>query len=168
MPQNKYEFTNVTSLTAKAFGKPGNRTFHISTASGSSSAIIWIEKEQLFQLSLAIKQMQSSSTTSQTFSPPSNLEAPPLTKLDIKPSKIIFSYDETTACFIIEVSEPQGQHSTTLKVWANETLVRDFSEHAIQICYEGRPLCRLCGSPIDAAGHQCPMRNGHSTETLIS
>ena len=167
MAQNKYGFTNVASLTAEAIGTPGNRTFRISAASGSSSATVWIEKEQLFQLSLAIKQLQSSLATNSTPALPSSLEAPPLTKLDLTPNKIVLSYSESAACFIIEVSETQGQQSTTLKLWVSEKLVKDFSTQAMQVCYAGRPLCQLCGSPMDSSGHRCPMVNGHSTETHI-
>jgi hypothetical protein len=27
----------------------------------------------------------------------------------------------------------------------------------------GRPICPLCGAPIEASGHVCPRSNGHAT-----
>ena len=48
----KNEFTNLTRLTPEAIGEPGKRTFRVMADSGSSSATIWLEKEQLFQLAL--------------------------------------------------------------------------------------------------------------------
>ena len=57
MDAAKSEFTNVTSLRAESLGEPGQRTFRILVDSGSSSAIIWLEKEQLFQLALSIHQI---------------------------------------------------------------------------------------------------------------
>ena len=39
-------------LRRRPFGEPGKRTFRIHVDSASSSASLWIEKEQLFQLAL--------------------------------------------------------------------------------------------------------------------
>ena len=57
MAQAKNEFTSVSGLRAESVGEPGKRTFRIVVDSASSSASIWLEKEQLFQLALAIQQM---------------------------------------------------------------------------------------------------------------
>jgi predicted amidophosphoribosyltransferase len=27
----------------------------------------------------------------------------------------------------------------------------------------GRPICSMCGQPIDPEGHFCPRKNGHRT-----
>ena len=56
----KAEFTKVTGLRAEALGEPGQRTFRILVDSDSSSATMWLEKEQLFQLALAIGHLQAS------------------------------------------------------------------------------------------------------------
>ena len=169
MPRTKYEFTNVTSLTADAIGEPGNRTFRILATSRSSSAIVRVEKAALFQLALATKQLQASlpATKCLSSSPPSGLEAPPLTKLDITPDKIVFGYSESTGCFTIEVSEAQDRHSTTLKAWVGQDLMEAFTIQAMQVCYAGRPLCRLCGGPMEPSGHRCPMVNGRPTGTHV-
>ena len=39
--------------------------------------------------------------------------------------------------------------------------VRTFSLHALAVVGEGRPLCQLCGLPMDPDGHNCPASNGH-------
>ena len=57
MAKAKMEFTEVSSLRAEALGEPGQRTFRIVVGSSSESAVIWLEKGQLFQLALAINQM---------------------------------------------------------------------------------------------------------------
>ncbi|MGH2730258.1 MAG: DUF3090 family protein, partial [Actinomycetota bacterium] len=38
---------------------------------------------------------------------------------------------------------------------------RAFVLHALAVIDEGRPLCMLCGLPIDPTGHACPASNGH-------
>lgn len=39
--------------------------------------------------------------------------------------------------------------------------VRAFVLHTIAVVDEGRPICQLCGLPMDPAGHKCPASNGH-------
>ncbi|MCI0784949.1 MAG: DUF3090 family protein, partial [Chloroflexi bacterium] len=36
------------------------------------------------------------------------------------------------------------------------------AEEALRICSAGRPLCFLCGQPINPDGHACPRSNGHT------
>ena len=57
MAEPRNEFTNVASLRAEAIGEPGERTFRLLVDSESSSASVWLEKEQLFQLALGIQQL---------------------------------------------------------------------------------------------------------------
>jgi uncharacterized repeat protein (TIGR03847 family) len=38
---------------------------------------------------------------------------------------------------------------------------RSFVLHASAVVEEGRPLCQLCGLPMDPSGHNCPASNGH-------
>ena len=169
MARAKNEFTNVTTLSAEALGEPGQRTFRILVDSSSSSAIIWLEKEQLFQLALAIQQLQVTLPEEQGTPgpPPVDREAPALTKLDFKLSKLVLGYEEDRELFIIEAhdSEEEDEESVTIKVWASRELVKEFSEEAVRVCAAGRPLCPLCGGPIDPTGHQCPRVNGHLKAT---
>ncbi|HEV3472533.1 MAG TPA: DUF3090 family protein, partial [Actinomycetota bacterium] len=39
--------------------------------------------------------------------------------------------------------------------------VRAFVLHAMAVVAEGRPICQLCGLPMDPEGHRCPASNGH-------
>ena len=51
------EFTQVTKFIPETFGEPGMRTFRINVDSESSTANIWLEKEQLAELSMAMLQL---------------------------------------------------------------------------------------------------------------
>ena len=105
-PRN--EFTDVTALRAEALGEPGKRTFRILADSGSSSAVMWLEKEQLFQLALAIQQLLATPPEGrQTYgSPPTSREAQALTRLDFPVGKLVLGYDGGKGLFIIEAHEP--------------------------------------------------------------
>ena len=47
----------VDSLTPESIGEPGQRTFKITATSSRGEAIVWMEKEQLFQISVSVKQL---------------------------------------------------------------------------------------------------------------
>ena len=38
---------------------------------------------------------------------------------------------------------------------------RVLARHGSQVVARGRPLCPLCGNPLDPTGHICPAMNGH-------
>ena len=160
MARAKNEFTELTKLQPEAIGEPGKRTFRILADSGSSSAQMWLEKEQLFQLGLAIQQlittMESEEQTPIDPSPPDR-EAPPLTRLDFKISKLVLGHDGNRDLYIIDAHdvEENDEETPTVRVWASQQQVSEFAETAIRVCASGRPLCPLCGRAIDPDGHPC-------------
>ncbi len=164
MAQPKNEFTSVSRLLPEAFGEPGNRTFRIQVDSASSSASIWMEKEQLFQLALAIQQMMASLPVTQLSpsEPPVDREAPGLTNLDFKVMKLVLGHVSGRGLFTIEAHDENDEQEATIRVWANRRQLEAFSEEALKVCAAGRPLCPLCGRPVDADGHRCARVNGHA------
>ena len=167
MAQARNEFTSVTRLSAQAFGEPGQRTFQIQVDSASSTASIWIEKEQLFQLAIAIQQMMASLTEdpSRSSEAPAGREAPGLTSLDFKVIKLVLGHDTGRGMFIIDAHDADDEERATIRVWADKRQIQEFSERALKVCAAGRPLCPLCGRAIDPDGHACARVNGHARLT---
>ena len=167
MAQAKNEFTDVSKLAAEAFGDPGKRTFCIQVDSASSTASIWIEKEQLFQLALAIQQMMAAldDEAGPASDPPVDREAPGLTSLDFKVMKLVLGHDTSRRLFVIDAHDEADEEQATIRVWADERQIQEFSEGALRVCAAGRPLCPLCGRPVDEEGHRCARVNGHARLT---
>ncbi len=167
MASAKNEFTSVSKLAAEAFGEPGNRTFRIQVDSASSTASIWIEKEQLFQLALAIQQMMASlpEDDDPASDPPADREAPGLTSLDFKVMKLVLGHDTGRRLFVLDAHDEADEEQATIRVWADKRQIQDFSEGALRVCASGRPLCPLCGRPMDGEGHRCARVNGHAKLT---
>ena len=165
MGPTKNEFTQVTGLRAEALGEPGKRTFRILVAGASSSAIIWLEKEQLFQLGLAIQRLMATVSGDQD-GPTARLEdeSPMPSNLDFKVFKLVLGHDAGNGHFVIDAhgEEDEDEETSTVRVWASSDIAREFSEEALHVCAAGRPLCPLCGGPIDPTGHSCPRVNGHT------
>ena len=165
MAQAKNEFTSVSGLRAESVGEPGKRTFRIVVDSASSSASIWLDKEQLFQLALAIQQMIATLPKDHQpeGGPPTHREADALTRLDFKVAKLVLGHDGGRGLFILDAHDPEDDESATVRVWANVDQATEFSREALSVCASGRPLCPLCGRPIDTSGHRCARVNGHVT-----
>ena len=170
MAEAKSEFTNVTNLRAEALGEPGSRTFRILVDSDSSSAVIWVEKEQLFQLAIAITQL-AAIVPEKEASRRAELdarEAPPSTSLEFKLGKLALGHDGGSGMFIIDAHDAEADEDAppAVRLWGAGAQFEAFAEDAIRVCGAGRPLCPLCGGPIDPAGHRCPRTNGHMLEDL--
>ena len=155
------EFTNVSSFKPESIGEPGKRTFRILITSASSSAAIWLEKEQLFQLGLAIQQMVANLSIDRASadSLPTDREAAPLTRLDFKVAKLVLGYDSSKRLFIIDAYDSDVEEAT-VRVWVDEQQINEFSEEALEVCASGRPFCPLCSNPMDPEGHRCARTNG--------
>ena len=166
MREARREFTNVSRLRAESVGEPGKRTFRILADSGSSSAVIWLEKEQLFQLALSIHQILAATPeeSAQERDAPRDREAPEQTHLDLKSGQMVLGHDGAGGLFTIDAhhEEDDEDDPAAIRVWANRRQITDFAEESLRVCASGRPLCPLCGRPIDASGHTCPRSNGHA------
>ena len=92
MAEPSNEFTRLTSLGSEAIGEPGNRTFRILADSDRSSASLWIEKEQLYQLAMAIHRLVTvlEESSPEEAQPPHHREAPEATQLDFKVGQLSF------------------------------------------------------------------------------
>ncbi|MBM3926300.1 MAG: DUF3090 family protein [SAR202 cluster bacterium] len=58
--ESKFSLGSVESIRPEAEGSPGKRTFRLAVKSGSASASLWLEKEQLQQVASYIHQVAES------------------------------------------------------------------------------------------------------------
>lgn len=172
MADPKNEFTNITKLQPEAQGEPGKRTFRIIANSESSSASMWLEKEQLFQLAVAIQRLIATlpEDLSGNGTSPAGREAPGLTQLDFKVGRLVLGHDGGNDMFIIEAHDVEDgeDDAAILRVWVNKEQIEGFAEEAFRVCAAGRPICPLCGRPKDPEGHLCIRVNGHRPDADIS
>ena len=166
------EFPGVAGLRPEACGEPGKRTFRMVVESGSSSAAIWLEKEQLFQLALAIQQLLAALPDREDAPGDARPDrgAPALVHLDFKAGKLALGHDAGDGRFMIDAHDIDSAEGdpATLRFWGSRSQVEAFSEEALRVCAAGRPICHLCGGPIDATGHMCPRVNGHGSRADIA
>ena len=159
------EFTQITKFIPETFGDPGTRTFRIAADSASSTAAIWLEKEQLAELSVAMLQLAKETPESNegVIKPPIELEAAGLTNLDFKAGRLAFGHNPETNMFIIDAHDPEDDsEEPTVRLWLTRAMINDFAKDGLKIVASGRPICPLCEKPINPDGHYCVRRNGHA------
>jgi uncharacterized repeat protein (TIGR03847 family) len=137
------------------------------------------EKEQVHALALAIDELlgrlakdapEDIALAETIRSIGMNLEEP------IEPAfrigQLGLGYDESHGYLVIVAYETppepeEGQLPSEMppigvaRFWATPAQMRALSQHAAAVVAAGRPICVMCGQPIDPEGHFCPRRNGH-------
>ena len=159
-PQN--DFGPITRINAEAVGESGKRTFRLLIDNGDSSALVWLEKEQLFELGVTIQRLLAMVTGSRGSSgPPQPTIAS--TSLEFKVGRLSVGHDPESGYFIIEAHDVEGAPGAKadLRVWPTSDQMEALAEEIFAVCSAGRPLCPLCGGPIDPTGHFCVRLNGH-------
>lgn len=171
MATPKAEFTRVTGIRSEALGEPGNRTFRIVVDSETSTATMWLEKEQLFQLALAIGHLQTSLPEGggpRGGARPKDETGPPA-HLEFKVGRLVLGHEGNSDRFIIDAHDTEAaedDEDPAVRVWSEREQLTVFAEESLRLCAAGRPLCTLCGGPIDPTGHVCPRSNGHGLHDL--
>ena len=169
MADEKMEFNKVTSIRAEALGEPGQRTFRILVDGDVGSATMWLEKEQLFQLAVAIGQLHESlPAVGRSVLSLEEGEGPGV-RLEFKIGRLGLGHEESSERLIIDAHDVESYEESeepTVRVWGDRQQLARFAAESLDLCAAGRPLCPLCGVVIDPKGHTCSRSNGHSLQDL--
>jgi uncharacterized repeat protein (TIGR03847 family) len=164
---NPHDFGPVDEIDAEAIGEPGHRTFRVLAERGAATASLWLEKEQLQALGMIIEQQLTRLSSRR------QAEAQPLLSLasrfqgaatiDFKVGRMAVGYDERRRTFTLtahEIEDPDAAPTFTCS--ATSPQVAALAAKIAEVVAAGRPLCPLCGAPVEGA-HVCPLSNGHVT-----
>ena len=166
------EFTSISSITPEALGEPGKRTFRLLVEDAAGSAMLWMDKEQLFQLAMAITRLQAilpASGEEESQSPGAEGEgAGPHFEFTV--GKIVLGHEGNSDRFVIDAYDAGVEESEddapTIRLWGVRGQLRTFAAEALKVCAAGRPICPLCSEPMDTTGHKCARVNGHDVRPL--
>ena len=186
----KYDLGAVVSIEALTFGEPGLRTFRVDAHSGSAISSVWMEKEQLLQLGVYLRDMVGR-LSKEDRDKESDLREDVWSggdlNIDFKAGQMLLSYDKDSNAFYLQAyerenielpegdsphgsegSDPQSDDANenpeteSVGYWITTAQAIVLSEESLKICAAGRPTCFLCGQPINPDGHACPRANGHT------
>src|SRR5579885_3209277 len=173
------------TLGADAVGKPGQRRFRLFVSTQRSSAILWMEKEQLLNLSLVIDRVLAQISEGRILrteaqagglSPVAGdlpVDFPSPATYDFQVGQLRLSFDSDQEAFILAavpfdiIEDESGEPQLSLR--AEDGLTFLFTTEQAQfltsritfLVNSGRPLCPLCHTPLDGGPHSCVKQNGH-------
>ena len=174
----------IEIVGAEAVGQPGQRRFRLYAMSHNISAALWMEKEQLNNLSIALDRILAQLTegrilrTEAQASPPQLLEGVPANfpakpDFEFQVGQLRISYDERWNLLVLNsiplgiVMEPGQEPQVILR--EEDTLsfrftlqqARHLTSSIALLVSSGRPVCPLCKAPLDGGPHACVKQNGH-------
>jgi uncharacterized repeat protein (TIGR03847 family) len=188
MPTNVHEFDWPDRVVVGTVGLPGERTFYLQVRAGNRIVSIALEKQQSALLADSIDEIldQLMSTEGNPFSIPTNtpvelvdnepLEQP--VEEDFRTGTMTLGWDPSTVQIVIEaypiavVDEEDVALDPRAAVEAATVdpeqmlllripvgTARAFAKRTHEVVGAGRPICPLCGDPIDPDGHDCVLRD---------
>ena len=159
---------HARAIDAESFGDPGQRTFRLRIEGGAGeSAVLWVEKEQVQALQIALKQMLAQ-LDHETGAPPDMSGFPVSPSHEFKVGRMSMGFDHRDQKVILQMYDIESSEDAdpilSTKVSAEQSAV--LRTQLIEIVSGGRPLCPLCEAPVDASGHTCIRSNGHSKQPI--
>lgn len=156
------------AIDARAYGDPGARTFQIRIIGGNSeSASLWLEKQQVQALNLALTQVLSQ--LNKPLRSPSDIsDFPPGPDHDFRVGRMAIGFDSRDGNVVLQVFEitrEEEEEEPDVQVRITEDDCASLNSRLAEIISAGRPLCPLCGLAMDP-GHSCVRSNGHSRQPI--
>lgn len=181
MPTIVHGFDWPDRVVVGTVGQPGQRSFYLQARAGSRLVSVALEKEQSALLAEKIEEILDQ-LMSQEGNPISVPSATPVELVDNDPLEqpvepefrtgaLSLGWDPTTAQVvieaypIIEVDEADAEEffgsDEPIEVEPPEVMLvripvgtaRAFAKRTLEVVGAGRPICPVCGSPIDPEGH---------------
>lgn len=183
MSEFTHDLNPVDQIVADAVGEPGKRTFFLQGRAGREVVSLVLEKQEVSNLAVSVLQLLEELEGKYPDLPPS-----PRTKKVLFPDQpfepafrigqLMIGYDESedtvwliAKALIVDeqgtVVDPDNNDVPSVRFVATRAQMRSLSEHALEVVAKGRPLCPLCGRPIDRGGHFCPRTDGHAMPIVL-
>jgi uncharacterized repeat protein (TIGR03847 family) len=178
-----YDLNPVQFIVADAVGEPGQRTFFLQARAHGRLVSVVLEKQEVGQLAIAVLQLLEELerqyphlTETTKVKEPLEPEHPfdPIFRV----GQLSIGYDESedmvwlvAKALIVneegEVSDPSDDDVPAVRFVATRDQMRAMGEHALEVLSKGRPVCPLCGRPIDRTGHFCARTDGHAMSIIF-
>lgn len=170
MPDSRNDFGMVSRINAETFGEPGKRTFRVLAVNSDRAAALWMEKQVLNALGEYIQAQLRRSRDAGTLrnltgpDPGSGFEGNP--DLDFQVAQLAMGYEGDGRFTFYAYAPGDDEENPSFACHATAGQVEALAEEISRVVSAGRPLCPLCGVPMDASGHACIRANGHSKQAI--
>ncbi len=165
-----YDLPEADWVAVGVVGEPGSRTFYVQAGQGDKTVTLKVEKTQVGALAGFITEMMAdlpetsrldsegsgAGTLREPFEVAWAVGAIQL-RYDNVADRIVLLAEELTDVAAGE-SDPDRGLAT---IGMSRAQAAAFVAAGTDLVTSGRPLCPLCGRPINPEGHSCPRTNGH-------
>ncbi len=161
-----------TRITTGAVGEPGSRTFYIQGRDASRLVTLLVEKQQVAALAQLVEQLlegiEGAEVTEEGAEAP-ELEEPLSPEFRVGGMTLDYDEDRDLVVLACEEFRPDDDEEDDLlapepavvRFWATRAQMHALGRKGEEAVAGGRPICPMCGGPIDPDGHFCPSSNGH-------
>jgi uncharacterized repeat protein (TIGR03847 family) len=157
-------------IQVEAVGEPGSRRFRLLSIVNGQTYAVWMEKQQVQALGLALEQMLERLPEAGPALPdhPGLAEFDRETRKQFRVGRMELGYDESEDRIVVVAHDLNSQDDADAAFACRMTReqARDLSAEAAAVVAAGRPRCTMCGEPMDPEGHVCPQQNGHFRHDL--
>ncbi len=181
MSDELHDFGTVDLIGAESIGQPGSRRFRLYARGERETASLWLEKQQIEELSLALDQLLAQATGGEALRTEAVAERlepeaspgdfPLRADVEFQVAGMQIGYDESHDVLLLrasplEIVERDGE------VFARADAEPEFtalfsrgqglrlSRQLFAIIAAGRPRCLFCGQPMEEP-HVCEKQNGY-------
>jgi|SRR5579871_115354 uncharacterized repeat protein (TIGR03847 family) len=186
MSEELQDFGRAEVFDAEAVGEPGNRRFRLFARHRSITAALWLEREQLEQLSLAVDRLLARLSGGEILRPEAMAEVvpppgapadfPAHPDLEFQVSSMQLGYDPDHDLILLraaplELIEREGEllvsedSEPLFSVLITRAHATRLSAHLLSILASGRPRCPFCDRPM-GPHHMCEKQNGYHPASL--
>jgi uncharacterized repeat protein (TIGR03847 family) len=174
MPYQIFELNPVDRITTDAVGEPGQRIFYIQGRKRHRLITLICEKEHVAALAVAIDHVLLSiagGDADAVVEPDPIIESDMNLEYPLEPifrtGRVNLGYDQDSEQLVIIAYELLAEEDDAIpsvaRFWGTPAQMRAFSIHGQSVVAAGRPICAMCGEPMEPEGHFCPRKNGHRT-----
>ncbi|MBI2913047.1 MAG: DUF3090 family protein [Chloroflexi bacterium] len=156
-------------IDAQAFGEPGQRTFRLRLLGATSESVcLWVEKEHLRALGMAIQQVLAQLKYGDEPPAADAGQFPEPSQQEFRIGLMAVGFSQPDRTLVLQVSElgVGEEEEPTLRVQLTLDHCASLAAQLDEIIAGGRPVCSLCGLSIDPSGHACIRSNGHSDQPV--
>lgn len=177
MPAPVHQFDWPDRVVVGTVGSPGSRAFYLQVRDGARSASVGLEKQQSALLADKIEEILDALMADEEnrFSVPASVPAElvddePLDQpvlQEFRAGLMRLGWDPSTAQVVVEAfaydddaddeSDPHDREKLLVRMPVGTA--RAFVQRTRQVVHAGRPVCPLCGMPVDGDGHVCDLRD---------
>ena len=179
MPTTVHEFSWPDRVVVGTVGVPGQRTFYLQVKTGKQMVSIALEKQQSAQLAEKVDEVldQLMTVEGNPYHVPASTPIELVDNDDLETVQEQFragvmslGWDPTTSQIVIEAyplaevdadddglleDDDDADPTEVLRVSMPVGTARAFAKRTREVVGAGRPICVICGQPIDADGHTC-------------